>query len=323
MNILQHALYWFKAKPSGLSKLSQDERDFNLGIFGWFDYKPKHDKHIIPLVSVKNQYPINNCVFQTTTAQKEYDEQVELSARSLTIKAKEMGLVSGDGFSDLRSGQKVLKDWGIMKQNQLGEGTMVWSKYSTAQLNDEKASEHKTQSFWRVNNKSEVYKLLDESRPITIGMQWYTGFNQGGGFKSPWLITKPVGFSVGGHAVLVHGYINNYYGHDVFVIRNSYGNNWGDAGDFYVDADFVMRYIKAWGAYVNLDLPKNSAKIVIEYDGQNVKGSVEKSIYYIQKGKKYRYPNWEVYMRLNKDNPEYHVVVQHELDDVPNGETLT
>ena len=45
----------FKAKGYGLLPTPEDGRDFQTGIFRWFGYKAKHERHIIDTLSVKNQ----------------------------------------------------------------------------------------------------------------------------------------------------------------------------------------------------------------------------------------------------------------------------
>ena len=310
---MKYLIYWLKSRRSGLKKLPGDTRDFDLGIFGWFEYKRKHEKYEIKTISVKNQYPINNCVFQATTTQKENDEKVELSARSLTGLAKRAGLISGNGFSNLRTGQLMLQKHGILEQKDLPEGNMDWSVYSRGWVDTEKISIHKTKSFWKVNSKNEIYKLLDDDRIVTMGMNWYTGFNQSGGFRAPWKVNGRVGLYVGGHALAIKGYDGDY-----LIIQNSYGADWGDGGDFYLHVDYAIGFIKKWGAYTNLDIPKNTAKFLSKYNNKSVKGNRSNEIYKIKGGKKRKYVNMEAFAK-NADPVSYATVDQGELDLIPEG----
>ena len=88
----------------GLDLLPKDDRDFSFGnIFGdLFSYKPLHEEFTIPTLSVKIQ-TANSCGWVASTAAKEVDEKVLLSPRSMVCLGKRAGLISGDGFSNLRA----------------------------------------------------------------------------------------------------------------------------------------------------------------------------------------------------------------------------
>ena len=258
---LKHLLsgYLFRAKASGLIREDKDERDFETGIFGWGEYTPKSSRHVIKTKSVKNQGNLNTCQWNATTVQKEVDEDIELSVRSLTAYGYKLGLVSGDGYSSISSGQKVLKEWGIAEASGIIE-LGVWPDYievNTAYYTGE-ANKHRIQSYWSVSSRNDRLKVLDEGRVIVTGIDWYTGYNQGGGFAAPWIISRKTGWKIGGHAIAMIGYDLNYNGRKVYVFQNSYGSDWGDGGKFYIDMDFFDA--ENYGCYVNLDIPEEQAK---------------------------------------------------------------
>ena len=119
----------FKARGSGLKRSPKDDNDFQTGIFGWFEYKPKYIEHIIKTLSVRNQKSLNTCQWNATTVQKEPDEKGRLSVKSLVIKGKMLGYISGNGYSNLRDGQKVLQKWGILSEGLIDETvTSDWEK---------------------------------------------------------------------------------------------------------------------------------------------------------------------------------------------------
>lgn len=308
-----------KAKKSGLIPEKLDDGHFSLGIFGWGEYKPKHSRQILKTQSVKNQGNINTCVFNSTTVQKEIDEKKKLSVRSMVIYAKRKGWLSGDGFSTLINGQKVLRDFGIM-DDIIDESITRWSKYSAGILNEVVASKNKISSYWEVRKRSEILKLLDEDKAVTTGMDWYTGFNQGGGFSKPWLITMKNGWKVGSHAVVIIGYDMNYQGKQVYIIQNSYGKFWGDSGKFYVEMSYLEG--KNYGFLTNLDIHVDIGKFLNEYDGKNVKGDKSNSIYHIQGGKKKPYPNWSSFLAWNGKDNGFVNVPQDEIDAVDEGDIM-
>ncbi len=78
MNKLKHIYYWiFKAKKGGLIHEEPDPRNFDMGIFGFFEYKPKHTRtnNRDKIKWTKDQKYKNNCVFQSITVQDECTEK--------------------------------------------------------------------------------------------------------------------------------------------------------------------------------------------------------------------------------------------------------
>lgn len=279
-------------------------------------------------VETDNSYQVNgvavhNCQWNATIAQKEIDEKSKLSVRQMVSKGKRMGLVSGDGFSNLRSGQKVLQEWGAVEEGVIKEEVSSWAEYSgiNSDLYTDRASRHKISSFWSVSSRNDLLKLLDADKTVTTGMMWYTGFNQGGGFKAPWLITRAIGYKVGGHAVLIVGYDMNYQGRKVYIIQNSYGKDWGDNGKFYIDMSYLDG--NSYGYFTNLDeIDKTLGKFITDYDGKNVKAKGNPAIYHIQSGNKKLYPTWLSYLAWNGKRRGFVEVEKAILDKVPNDDIM-
>ena len=343
---ITHFLYWiFKAKPSGLLPTPKDPRDFNVGIFGWFDYQPKHTIHLIKTLSVKDQKNRNTCQFEATAVQKEVDEKEKLSVRSIVTYGKRNGMVSGNGFSKLSDGCKILKDWGIQPEGLISEYEKNWNIYSNASLNSVEANKRKIQSHWSANTKSEVLKLLDNNRILKTAIDWYTGFNQGGGFSYPWIISKPLGYKIGGHSFVKIGYILGYkgidnnkkivigeVGTDVYVYQNSYGEDWGatvidDSGNVHKGLFFIdMNYFhnNNWEIKTNLDIQSNVGEFLNKYDGKNVKGS-KPTVYSVQQGKLKAYPDELTYLAYNvRDNmiQNYSLVEDEIIEACQKGDSM-
>jgi hypothetical protein len=321
-----------KHKGSGLLPNPIDGRDFQLGsiwgnLFG--TYEPLHQRKEIQTISIKDQKRINTCGWCSSVVQKEVDEGVELSVRGNVVYGKRNGLLSGDGYSYLRNNQKVLVDFGAQEEKDLPDiGHGNWNEYSVSVLDMVKAGVHKAQSFWTVSNRNELFKLLDENRVVQAGMEWFSGFNQGGGFKSPWLIDKSLGFSVGGHAIAIIGYDLNYQGKQVYIIQNSYGEQWGDNGKFYVEMSYMDRQMFSWGGYgcyATLDIQPDLGSFLNQYDGKNVKAQGEPTIYLIQKGVKKPYLHEMDYFAFNVEDSmmkNFEIVDKQLLDKVKKGDNM-
>lgn len=345
--LITHFSYWLFCKPSGLKKHVPDPRNFQTGIFNWGAYQPKSTVKLIPTKSVKDQGSKNTCQFNATTVQKEPDEGMELSVRSIVAWGVKNGFVSGNGFSNLESGQKALKNWGILEKNAIPEDIDDWNAYANVDVGRfaADAGNHKTSSYWQVSSRNDILKLLDDNRIIVTGIEWFTGFNQGGGFGYPWIINKKIGYSIGGHALAIKGYIYNYKGltaenkiitgaggTNVFVIQNSYGPGWGASvvddkgvvhrGLFFIDMAYFIN--NNWGCYVNLDLSIDIGAFINQYDGKNVKGSGP-TIYFIQKGQKKPYPDEVSYLAFNVQDKEiksYSLVKDDILAKIPTGDIM-
>lgn len=273
-----------------------DDRDFQVGLFGFGDYTPLHQRLVLPTVSIKNQGSRNTCGWNSVTVQKENDEKGELSQRTLVIYANEQNLLTADGLSSTRNNQKAVHDFGIAERSFLDEVDAPWSVYAdSAALTDRarvNASNHKSQSYWVVNGRNDTLKLLDQGRILATGSDWYAGYNMRGGFSAPWLITKEVGALVGGHAFVMIGYDLNYQGRKVYIFQNSYGKDWGDDGKFYWDMDHFDKV--GYSRYAQLDIPVDTANFLNQFNSFNVKANDPKqpAIFFIRDGKKSPYPNW-------------------------------
>lgn len=284
----------------GLLPLKEDARDFKLGIFGWGDYQPKSQKHIIDTVSVKNQYPFNTCSWNSRTVGKEVDEYMRLSVRFLVKMGVKLGLISGNGFADLRASETIVQKYGICEPQLLPENSTDWNLYSAPVVSQamlDNAAQHRSSTFWRISNRNEAWKALDDGRTIRIGLRWRTAMNMQGGFSAPWILDFAKGQYVGGHAVLCVGYDTNYNGYSTFILQNSYGEEYGDRGKMYIKVEDFEREINYFGAFCDLDMPKDVASWLNEFNGKLVKDALnpddahKSDVYLIKDGKKKLLPD--------------------------------
>lgn len=317
-------------KAGGLLPHEEDARDLNLGIFGLGTYKTKQDDLIIKTLSIKDQAPFNTCAWNAITVQKEMDEQKILSVEKLVEKGKQLGLLSGDGFSSLRDNQDIVRKFGIPEDVYSSPRTYSWSEYSRYKWNAEieaNAFSHRSASYWNTKSKNDVLKFLDQGKVFQTGMEWYTGMNQSGGFGSNgrYIIEKLKGTFVGGHAFVCIGYVKNYAGYGLcLVFQNSFGPNWGDRSLFYMPIDFATE--RCYTFYAQLDIEVDVGRFLTKYEGKFVKAKTGPAIYMIKDGAKCAFPDMTTYFAWGGARKGYDLIVDNseieQLSQVPDGGIL-
>ena len=142
----------------------------------------------------------------------------------------------------------------------------------------------------------------------------------GGGFSAPWLITENKGYLVGGHAFVIKGYDLNYCGKKVYICQNSYGLNWGDKGDFYIEMDYFDKV--SYERYVQMDMSIEVAKIVANYQGQFVKDMGSSAIYFITKNTRMPFPDMDTFLAFGGRSKGYTEINHEALELIPIGQTM-
>ena len=103
----------------------------------------------------------------------------------------------------------------------------------------EQAKHHKSVKYHRlVNNIDTLKSCLEQGYPFIFGFAVYDSFestkmSNTGMMEMP----KQEDKSLGGHAVLAVGYNDEK---EYFIIRNSWGSNWGDNGYFYMPYKYIL-----------------------------------------------------------------------------------
>ena len=78
---------------------------------------------------------------------------------------------------------------------------------------------------------------LADGYPFVFGFLVFENFESAEVAKTG-IMSMPIGRQMGGHAVMCVGYDDTK---KVFIIRNSWGSNWGDKGYFYMPYEFMTR----------------------------------------------------------------------------------
>lgn len=88
------------------------------------------------------------------------------------------------------------------------------------------------------NNLDIIKEWLNKNEPIAVGISIYSNFMSSTTSKTG-MVSMPIKTDkfIGGHAVIICGY-DDYQ--QLFILRNSWGNYWGDKGYFYLPYEYVL-----------------------------------------------------------------------------------
>lgn len=202
-------------------------------------------------VDLRNQCPVvydqgklGSCTANAIGAAYEFDElkqhnHDEFSPSRLFIYYNERnmeGRVDEDAGAEIRDGMKAINSVGVCHRN-------LWpydiSKFTDKPTDDcfEDAKNHKSIKYERLTqNLHELRHCISEGYPFVFGFSVYESFESEEVAKTGYMpIPKPDEKLLGGHAVMAVGYDKNN-----FIIRNSWGETWGDHGYFYMPIKFLL-----------------------------------------------------------------------------------
>jgi len=155
------------------------------------------------------------------------------------------GTVDQDSGAYLRDAIQVLNKQGVGFEKDWPYDIAKF-KDAPPQVEIDEAAQNKIVEYSRLDNGQEYKQCLADGYPFIIGIQIYESFESQevtdtGVVPMP----KPNENCLGGHAVTVIGYNENYKtnmfcpGQCYYEVRNSWGTEWGDAGHFWIPAAYL------------------------------------------------------------------------------------
>lgn len=147
-----------------------------------------------------------------------------------------MGTVRTDSGASLRDGIKSLTRWGHCPEP-LWPYDITRFKRKPPQKCYRYASSNRISRYARLSGSLESLKgSLAEGRPFVFGFSVYESFEDRVGRSG--VLDMPGGEEnlLGGHAVAAVGYLE---AERMFVIRNSWGGEWGDGGYFKMPYEYI------------------------------------------------------------------------------------
>jgi len=242
---------WFSSE-------SNEQRNF----YGWRRDKPdhrdlKHDFHTYRSYSttkvcdlrencpeVYNQGNLGSCTSQAIAGAFQFDEMKqklpEFHPSRLFIYYNEReieGTVNVDAGAEIRDGIKSINKQGVCE-----EELWVYDISKFAQKPTDKCYKdglnHLSVEYRRVDQRLDQMKTcLDTGLPFVLGFSVYSSFESDIVKKTGMMPMPKKDESVlGGHAVLCVGYNDQM---KRMIVRNSWGEDWGDSGYFYMPYEFI------------------------------------------------------------------------------------
>lgn len=229
--------------------------------YGWRPDRPDHRDHKIYFTEnlkhstidlrpqcprVYNQGQLGSCSAQAIAFAYEFDEMKQkeehvFTPSKLFIYYNERdreGTTTVDSGSSLRDGIKTISKKGVCEEKDWPYDITKFTEKPYFELY-EKAKKHKCIKYKRVDQREKQIKMaLHMGFPVVFGISVYESFESIETYKTG-IIKYPDKNekNMGGHAIAIVGYNDD---EKMFIIRNSWGSDWGDEGYGYIPYDYVL-----------------------------------------------------------------------------------
>jgi C1A family cysteine protease len=219
--------------------------------------------------AIYNQDKLGSCTANAIAAAYEYDE-IKQNEKNVFIPSrlfiyynerKIEKTIDTDSGAEIRDGIKSISIDGVCSEDLWTYDITKFTECPTQNCYDE-AKNHKSIEYKKVVQSLEQLKqCLVEGFPFIFGFNVYSSFEtqtvaETGNMPMP----KEGEELLGGHAVCAVGFDDNK---QVFIIRNSWGDNWGDKGYFYMPYAFITNTSQCsdfWTVIKVKDIPIQSVR---------------------------------------------------------------
>ena len=195
--------------------------------------------------AVYNQDKLGSCTANAIAAAYEYDE-IKQNEKDVFIPSrlfiyynerKIEGSIDTDSGAEIRDGIKSISVDGVCSEDMWKYDITKFTECPSQECYDE-AKNHKSIEYKRVVQSLEQLKqCLIEGFPIVFGFNVYSSFETQEVAETGIMPMPKEGEELlGGHAVCAVGFDDNKR---VFIVRNSWGDSWGDKGYFYMPYAFI------------------------------------------------------------------------------------
>jgi Papain family cysteine protease/zinc-ribbon domain len=194
------------------------------------------------MTAVEDQGQLGSCTANAIAGAYEYLEKRTIGREGNVsrlfiyyLERKIEGTVGQDSGANLRNGMKVLQDYGACSEDTWPYDIDAFKREPNGEAFSE-AGQHTVDEYRRVPVELHAMKTcLAEGYPFVFGMKIFKSFEDDGHHGRVSLPSRG-DEDMGSHAMLACGYSER---DQVFVVRNSWGTDWGDAGYCYVPYSYL------------------------------------------------------------------------------------
>jgi len=265
-------------------------------------------------IPVFSQNPFNICVFASRAYGYSVQEGIEFSVRWDVKNGKRRGYISGNGFSSLRSENKLGTEVGRLPIEYMPHETngYSWQEYSAWETGDDAllqvSDDFMSSQYRAITNVDQAMQALRAGYVLFTANKWWSAMNRPQDYN---FFLVPKGYNLGGHAFSVVDYEPVK---KAFVTKQTFGENYGDKGKAYLENLFSGNM---YAVYIEEHLPFEVKYnyFLKKYNGKAVKAPGNPSVYEIVDGYKRGITSMEEF--TNSFNKCYTITKEY-LDRVPN-----
>lgn len=196
---------------------------------------------------IQDQGMLGSCTAHAVAAAHQYQQGVEdqdcfePSRLFLYYNARVLeGTVTWDSGATIRNAIKAVARWGTCS-----EDSWVYDirrfKTRAPKRDYTEALNHQAISYQRLPRGMDSFRsCLAQNRPFVFGFTVYSSFESDDVASTGVVPLPPIDqydHVLGGHAVLAVGYDDS---EERFIVRNSWGEQWGNAGYFYMPYKYLL-----------------------------------------------------------------------------------
>lgn len=200
---------------------------------------------------------------------KEFQEGTGLSEYFNYVNSKKISGIYDQEGEYIKNALKAICDYGVCEQNLFPDilpSSGKWIDYVKKEPSKEayeNAKQYKGKSYWEVGSEPQSFKeaLYLYQSPVVFAMTWYESYNN---TPKSGILPLPTGRNVGGHAIASVGYNKNG-----IWVKNSFGENWGNQGFFYIPFGDWQKHL-IYFCWVLLDIEKIMTNVRLVKKGEEI-----------------------------------------------------
>ena len=154
------------------------------------------------------------------------------------------GTVNEDSGASLRDGMKILQQKGVCTEATRPYDINKFTVVPTNLENNE-AKKYTIPGYQRLNSISDIKHALCNDHLVAFSIVIYESFENSIGSNGIVPIPQANEQELGGHAMCIVGYNDTLLGGS-FIVRNSWGTNWGANGYCYIPYTMYKYIMDAW-----------------------------------------------------------------------------